>query len=190
MVQQHIALLESGEHVGRLRRFDLGEMGMSVGEKGGYLSSARSMSAKENRPRRSSGSGQGRLPALISSSLISNSSILGSMSSSTSSRTGGRPTLRRSNSFSRASSRFLGVVLLDLDVFVAGHPERVVSHDLHAAEQLIEVMSDHILQRDIAAFGQRDEAESMVGTLTRANWRMPVSGLRTSTARLIDRPEM
>ena len=92
------------------------------------------------------------------SALTSSSSILGSMSSSTSSRTGGRPTLRRSNS--SQGKQILGIVLLDLDVFLAGHPERVVSHHLHAAEQLIQVMGDHVFQR-IAAFGQQDEAGDM-----------------------------
>ena len=81
---------------------------------------------------------------LMSSSLINGSSILGSMSSSTSSQTGGRPTLRRSSSFSRKQQVF-GVVFLDLDIFVAYHPERVVPHHVHAAEQLIKMMSDHVL---------------------------------------------
>jgi len=58
----------------------------------------------------------------------------------------------------QGKQQILGVVLLDLHVLIASHPERVVPHHLHAAEQLIKVMSDHVLQRDIAAFGQRDEA--------------------------------
>ena len=76
------------------------------------------------------------------------------MSSSTSSRTGGRPTLRRSSSFLQGEQQILGVIFLDLDIFVAGHPEHVVLHDLHAAEQLIKMMSDHIFQWDIATLGQ------------------------------------
>ena len=39
----------------------------------------------------------------------------------------------------------LGVVLLDLDVLVAGHPERVVLLDDHAGEQLLEVLGDDVL---------------------------------------------
>src|SRR4029453_17247080 len=39
----------------------------------------------------------------------------------------------------------LRVVFLNLDIFVARHPESVVLHDLHPAEELIEMMSDHIL---------------------------------------------
>ena len=77
------------------------------GRKAGYLSSARSRSASENSPRRSSGPGSRKTSfSLMSSSETSSSSIFGSMSSSTSSRTGGRPTLRRSSSRSRATSRF------------------------------------------------------------------------------------
>ena len=37
MVQQDIALLQGGEHVGGLRRFDLREMGMGRGKEGRVL---------------------------------------------------------------------------------------------------------------------------------------------------------
>ncbi len=42
----------------------------------------------------------------------------------------------------------LGVVLLDLEVLVARHAERVVLDDLHAREQLVEVLGDDVLERD------------------------------------------
>ena len=48
----------------------------------------------------------------------------------------------------QGEQQVLGVVLLDLDVFVAGDPEDVVLHDLHAAEQLVEMLGDHVLERD------------------------------------------
>ena len=41
----------------------------------------------------------------------------------------------------------LVAVLLDLEVGVAGDPERMVLHDLHAREQHVEVSGDQILQR-------------------------------------------
>ena len=44
----------------------------------------------------------------------------------------------------------LGVVLLDLEVLVAGDPERVVLQDLHAGEELVEVGGDDVLERDEA----------------------------------------
>ena len=42
----------------------------------------------------------------------------------------------------------LGLVLVDLDVFVAGHPELVVLEDLHAGEELLEMVRDEVLERD------------------------------------------
>ena len=41
----------------------------------------------------------------------------------------------------------LGLVLLDLDVLVAGDAERVVLEDLHAGEEVAEVVGDEVLER-------------------------------------------
>ena len=49
----------------------------------------------------------------------------------------------------------LGVVLLDLEVLVAGDPERVVLEDLHAREELVEVRGDDVLERDEALVADR-----------------------------------
>ena len=69
------------------------------------------------------------------------------MDSSTSSRTGG-PNRRRSSSFSKRRQEVLRVVLLDLEVLVAGHPEGVHAEHLHAGEQPLQVLADHVLERD------------------------------------------
>ena len=51
------------------------------------------------------------------------------------------------------------LVLLDLEVGVAGHPEGVVADDLHAREQLAEVGGDDELERDeTLTVGHDDEA--------------------------------
>jgi hypothetical protein len=42
----------------------------------------------------------------------------------------------------------LGLVLLDLDVLVARHAEDVVLDDLHAGEEVLEVVGDEVLERD------------------------------------------
>ena len=42
----------------------------------------------------------------------------------------------------------LGLVLLDLDVLVAGDPELVVLEHLHAGEEVVEVVGDEVLERD------------------------------------------
>ena len=44
----------------------------------------------------------------------------------------------------------LGLVLLDLDVLVAGDAELVVLEDLHAGEQVAEVVGDEVFERDEA----------------------------------------
>ena len=165
--------------------------GWVEGRKAGYFSSARSMSASENSPRRSSGPGSVKTSfSLMSSSLTSSSSIFGSMSSSTSSRTGGRPTLRRSSSFSSASSRFSAS-----SSSTSTSSLRVTRKvwcwttcmPLNSWSRWRAMTSSSATKRPSASGMKRG---STLGTLTRANCRTPVSGLRTSTARLIDRPEM
>ena len=69
------------------------------------------------------------------SSRTSRSSTCGSIDSSTSRRTGG-PNRRRMQLLLERLEQVLGVVLLDLEVLVAGDAERVVLQDLHAGEQL------------------------------------------------------
>ena len=112
------------------------------------------------------------------------------MVSSTSSRTGG-PKRRRMQLLLQRLEEVLGVVLLDLEVLVAGDPEGVVLEHLHAGEQLVEVRGDDVLERDepLRRRPSTNRGKSG-GTLTRAKCSLPVSGLRTSTARLSDSPEM
>ena len=52
----------------------------------------------------------------------------------------------------------LGLVLVDLDVFVAGDAEDVVVEDLHAGEQVAEVVGDQVFERDEAHVGRRSSA--------------------------------
>ena len=79
----------------------------------------------------------------------------------------------------------LGVVLLDLEVLVAGDAEGVVLQHLHAGEELVEVARDDVLERhealalDSAEPPRRRRAEQVGGTLTRAKCSLPVCGLRT-----------
>ena len=47
----------------------------------------------------------------------------------------------------------LGVVLLDLQVLVAGDPEQVVLQDVHAGEEVVEVAGDDLLQGDEGGAG-------------------------------------
>ncbi len=48
----------------------------------------------------------------------------------------------------------LDVVLFDLEVLVAGDPERAVLADLHAGEELVQVRGDEVLERDEAGAGR------------------------------------
>ena len=52
----------------------------------------------------------------------------------------------------------LGVVLLDLQVLVAGDAEGVDLEDLHAGEEPFEVLADHVLERDEPLVAERHEA--------------------------------
>ena len=49
------------------------------------------------------------------------------------------------------------VILLDVQVLVAGHPEGVHLEHLHAREQPLEVLADHVLQRHEPLVPQRHE---------------------------------
>ena len=94
----------------------------------------------------------------------------------------------------------LGVVLLDLDVLVAGDPERRVLVHLHPGEELVEVGGDDVLQRDEPRLAARPRdgaparrgpgAGSDGGTLIRAKCSLPVLGLTRVTARFSESPEM
>ena len=165
--------------------------GWVEGTKVGYLSSARSRSVRENSPRRSSGAGSMKTSfSVMSSSVTNSSSIFGSMSSSTSSRTGGRPTLRRSSSFSRASSRFSAS-----SSSTSRSSLRVTRNvwccttcmPLKSWSRCRAITSSNATNRPSASCRNRG---STAGTFTRANCRTPVTGFLTSTARLIDSPEM
>ena len=61
----------------------------------------------------------------------------------------------------------LVAVFLDLQVGVAGHPERLLLHHFHAGEQLLEVRGDQILQRKevVGAAPHLDEPVDVVGHL-------------------------
>ncbi|MDQ0775695.1 hypothetical protein QF026_004161 [Streptomyces aurantiacus] len=54
--------------------------------------------------------------------------------------------------------KVLGVVLLDLQILVAGDTERVVLQDLHAGEELLQVGRDDVLDGDVAVRGGLQEA--------------------------------
>ncbi len=92
----------------------------------------------------------------------------------------------------------LVAVLLDLEVGVAGDPERVVLDDLHAGEQHRQVRRDQVLQRQEPHHRRpcprggraRRSGRTLSGTLTRAKCWPPSSGSLTVTARFSDRPEM
>ena len=83
------------------------------------------------------------------------------MVSSTSSRTGG-PNRRRMQLALQRLQQVLGVVLLDLDVLVAGDPEGVVLQHLHAGEQRVQVGRDDVLERHEPLLG--DGVEPRTGS--------------------------
>ena len=57
-----------------------------------------------------------------------------------------------------AESPDIGVVLLDLDVFIAGHAEGVVLEDVHAGEEVVQMCRDDILERHEALVIDAHEA--------------------------------
>ena len=49
----------------------------------------------------------------------------------------------------------LGVVLFYLKILITGHAEDVVLHNLHAREEGIQVLSNDVFERNVAAFAAR-----------------------------------
>ena len=88
----------------------------------------------------------------------------------------------------QGGEQVLGVVLLDLEVLVAGDPEGEVLADLHAREELVEVRGDDVLEghepgvvhvgqrRLVGPDSTRTKRGSTGGTLTRAKCSLPVAG--------------
>ena len=158
-MQQHVTLLESSEHVGRLRGFDLGEVRVGRGQEGRVLEFG------------AIDVGQGEQPTQVQWARHVEDFSLADVQLADQQLEHPRvdvvldlepdrwaADLATQQLFFQSEQQILCVVFLDLDVFVAGHSEGVVLHDLHAAEELIEVVRDHVLQRDVPPLGQRDEA--------------------------------
>ena len=81
----------------------------------------------------------------------------------------------------------------DREVGVAGDAEEVVVGDLHAREERVEVVGDHVLEQHevgVRSPSATKRGRISVGTFTRANVVWPLSGSRTITPRLSERFEM
>ena len=102
----------------------------------------------------------------------------------------GRSELAAQQLLLERGQQVLGVVLLDLEVLVAGDPEGVHLLDLHAGEQALEVLPDDVLERHEPLVPERDEPAKIGGTFTRAKCCLSDFGLRRATARFSDSPEM
>ena len=142
------------------------------------------------RPRRSSGPGSritssGEMP----SSEISRSRMCWSIDSSTSSRTG-VPNRRRSSSFSRAASRF------SASSSSTSRSSLRVTRNVCAPRTSMPGNNRFRCSPMTSSSGTNrwlptgTNLVKIGGTLTRAKCSLPVFGLRTSTARFSDRPEM
>ena len=69
----------------------------------------------------------------------------------------GSPAASRQHELDRRE-QILRLVLFDLQIGIASHPEHVVGHDLHPWEQAIEVVGDHLFDRhEPLAVGEREE---------------------------------
>ncbi len=129
-----------------------------AGRKAGYFSSARSRSVREKSPRRSSGPGSGEDLLLADVELGGQQLEHLRVDVVLDLQPHRGPTDLASQQLAlEGDQQVLGVVLLDLHVLVAGHPEHVVLHHLHPGEQLIEVAGDHVLQRHEPTLVELDE---------------------------------
>ena len=121
---------------------------------------------------------------------MSIASMCSSMPSSTSRRTGGRPTLLRRSSFSSAKSRF-SASSSSTSMSSLRVTRKVVCEitcmPVNSCPRCREMISSSGRKRPSANLTSLD---STGGTLTRANCRPPVCGFFSRTARLIDSPEM
>ena len=83
------------------------------------------------------------------------------------------------------------VLVVELEVGVAGDAERVVGDDLHAGEQPVEVRGDHLLERhEPLAVGHHEEAGEQRRDLHPGEALLAGLGVATTTARFSERFEM
>ena len=75
-----------------------------------------------------------------------------------------------------------GLVLLDVEVGIAGDPERMRLDDLQAGEEDVQVRGDDLLQRDVGVGVHGHEAREDLGNLDTGEALLPAVGSRTTTA--------
>ena len=156
VVQQHLTVLQRREQVGRLGGLDLGQFRVRLGQEGRVLQ------------RLPVEVGDREQPAQVERARQPEDLLLGDVELADQQLEHlvvdvvlDLEAHRRASDLAaqqlllEGEQQVLGVVLLDLDVLVAGHPERAVADDLHAGEQLVEVAGDDVLQRHEPALAER-----------------------------------
>ncbi len=160
VVQEHVPGAQCREDVGRGRRLDLGEVAVGAGDELRVLQlrPVEAVDAEEAGEVERAGQrvhlGLGDLQ--LAHQQVQHLAVDGLLDL----QAHRRPEAAPHEFLLQGLEEVLGVVLLDLQVLVAGDPEGVVLQDLHAREQLFQVVGgrDDVLDGDVAAGGGLQEA--------------------------------
>ncbi|MDQ0991688.1 hypothetical protein QFZ74_002916 [Streptomyces sp. V3I7] len=151
VVQQHVPGAQGGEDVGRGRRLDLGEVAVGAGDELRVLQLGTVYRGDAEEAGEVQGSRQrvhlGLADLQLTHQQVEHLAVDGLLDL----EAHRRPEAAPHELLLQGLEQVLGVVLLDLEVLVAGEPEGVGLQHLHAREELLQVRGDDVLQRDVPA---------------------------------------
>ena len=165
VVQQHVAAADGGEDVARLGRLDLVEVAVGARQERGELQLRPVEVGHDRQPAQVERLGQAvdlvRDDAELAQQQVG--VVLGDVVGELEADRRAEPAAQQL--LLQGLEQVLRVVLLDLEVLVAGDAERRVPDDVHAGEQQAQVRGDDVLERDerravvVVAVGVRDPEE-------------------------------
>ncbi len=150
MVQQDVPLAQGGEDVGRRRGLDLGEVPVGAGDELPVLQLGPVQRGDAEEGGQVEGPGQRVHLGGVDVQLLHQEVQYAGVDGLLDLQAHGRAEAAPHELLLQGLEEVLGVVLLHLQVLVAGHAEHVVREHLHAREQLLQVRGDDVLQRDVA----------------------------------------
>ena len=158
VVQQHVVAAYGVEHVDRRGRLDLGQLAVGGRHERGVLQVLAAEVGDPVQPGEVEGPGETEdllgVDPELGDEQVEDPLVDGLLDL----QAHGRAEAAAQQLLLQGLEQVLGVVLLDLQVLVAGDPEGVGVEHLHAREQSLEVLADDVLQRDEPLVAERHEA--------------------------------